>query len=60
MFSEWSADSLTVHRTGPPGLASKFNLVRTAIFTFMIPDKQMTTIRIFIPIPSECFINFKL
>ena len=41
-------------------LASKFNLTRTAIFTFMIPDEQVTTIRIFIPITSESFVNFKV
>ena len=34
-------------------LASKFNLVRTAIFTVIIPDEQVTTIRSFIFIPSE-------
>ena len=41
-------------------LTPKFNLVRTAIFTFMIPDEQVTTRRIFIPIPSESFVNFKV
>ena len=41
-------------------LASKFNLVRRVIFTFMIPDEKMTTIKNFIPIPYESFVNFKV
>ena len=41
-------------------LASTFNLARTAIFTFMIPDEHVTKITIFIPILSKSFLNFKV
>ena len=37
-------------------LASKFNVARIAIFISMIPDEQVTTIKIFIPIQSESFV----
>ena len=41
-------------------LASEFDLVTTAILTFMIPDEQIATMRICIAIPSESFVNFKV
>ena len=37
-----------------------FSPCRRATFTFIIPDEQVTTIRIFIPIPSEFLVHFKV